>query len=387
VSGLLSEDTFPGPDRLAEARLQLAVRQRRVEARLLAETRQEAARRMPLPRAARIAASVVAVASLGLGFWARFSSTHVPAAVPTVPPARRWTPAPVSKEAAPPVRKSRPVSVAPRPIQTEIPPALITRSPAAQELDLMLALHYVEACSGEPVELTPDQGGGFIVRGVVRDTARLEEIAAAVKAAGGPNVRLELRTMEEAAAGIPAQQPGVESGDEYHSETTPFERMAGKLPRQRVAQVANAAVGAAEAAMAQAWAIRRLEERFPAERLSLLDGPEREIYAAMAADHLRWLELELARLRAVVRPALEPLVGAGRPPQDQGWMDDWFGAIERGAGLTRHLFADGALGAEGGRQAARDVLDLMCGLETGWKTLSARVAGRAATPAIQGAKR
>lgn len=384
VSGLMSTDAFPGPSRLAEARLKLVARQWRVEARLSAEALRQSAHGMPLPRAARIAACVVVVSSLGLGFWARFSGTRAPVASQLVPKVRRWTPEPVSKEAAPPVLKSRP---APRPMWREIPAARITRSSAALELDLMLALHYVEACSGEPVELTADQGGGFTVRGVVRDTARLEEIAAAVKAAGGPDVRLALRTMEETAADSHAQQLGVESVDEYRSEITPFERVAGKMPRQRVVEVANAAVGAAEAAMAQAWAIRRLEDRFPAERLALLDRPEREIYAAMATDHLRWLELELTRLRIVVRPALEPLVGAGRQPEDRDWMDDWFGAVQRGAGLTRHLFAGGAARTEDGRQAARDVLDIMCGLETGWKTLSARVAGRAATPAMQEAKR
>ncbi len=270
----------------------------------------------------------------------------------------------------------------------ELPPVLKPRAAAALELDLLLALHAVDACSGEPVELAPDGEGGYMVSGAVRDAARREEIAAAIAASGVPRVRVILQSMDEAAAAAPPEgETNAVPVNEYRTGTTPFERLAGgALSREQAIALSNAAVGAAESVLAHAWAIRRLEERFPRERLALLDTGDREVYGAMLEDHLRRLGAALARLRGVTQPVLEPLAERRQPQAVPAGMDDWFEAVRRGADLTRQLFA-GRAAAGGDAELARENLEIVTRLETGWEALSARLAAKDGNLAVKGGNR
>ncbi len=367
VAALLRDDPFPPADRLAEARARLLARQRAVDARVAAEARLRAASGARVfSRAARIAASVAAASVVGVAFWMHFAT----APAPTRPAPLAVESRPVPEPAPPPRLRMRP----PRPAPVDLPSALARRSLASRELDLHLALHRADACTGEPVEIAADEDGSLTVRGVVRDAARREELAAAIASLGVEDVRIELRTIAEAAAGAPAGEFVEGETREFRAAATPFERLtAGTLARERVVAAAHAAVAEAEALLAQAWALRRLEERYPRERQAELDPRERALLRSMAEDHLTLLRAALARLHDGAGEALRPFV-ASRETAPAAAAGDWFSLARRAAELARQVFAGGEEEQTGAGDVARELLDVLSGMERDWDALAGQVA-------------
>jgi hypothetical protein len=371
VASLLRKESFLSADRLVEARLRLIARQRIVDARLDAEERLRSASENGLfSRAARIAVSVIIASVVGTAFWMHFTPAPAPAPFPTSPAPSAVDSRPFMAPPLPPLPLFRP----PHAHLPERPRLLERPSLASQELRLLWALHRANACTGEPLEIKIEDGAWLAVRGVVRNAARREELAGAILALGLEEVRLELRTVEEAAAEAFGREFAPGETWEFRAGATPFERLAaGNLTRERAVAAAHATVAEAEALLAQAWALRRMQERFPGARLAELDSRERALLRNMADDHLALLRAALGRLHLRAAEALRPFIES-RETAPVASAGDWFALVRRGAELAREVFAGGGEDRTDPAAAARELLDLLSGIERDWSTLAARMA-------------
>jgi anti-sigma factor RsiW len=210
--------------------------------------------------------------------------------------------------------------------------------PDRAEIEARFALHRVHACAGEPIEIA-HAGSALTVRGVVDSADRRAEVTQALR--GIPHLRLELRSAEEYArrAASPTAPP-LDSPEPQAAP--PSSAWETRLPPE-LADVANRAVSLADDALAEAWALRRLAESFPRERVQRLAPDSRSMLETMVRDHASELHRNLAETRALlssVAPA--QAAPAGRSDRFE-WplgVTDLFVAVERERESVRALFAN-----------------------------------------------
>src|SRR5262249_49493525 len=127
-----------------------------------------------------------------------------------------------------------------------------------------------------------------------------------------------------------------------------------------VAQLSNEVVAESSAALSEAWALRRLLERFPPE--SELTPAARQRVEGMAANHFARLKAQSRKLRARLEPALlsmtkTPHLSAPPPPEStkQAQALRVFRSVEQARQMTLRLFA-GAGSTATPEEAARQLL-------------------------------
>jgi hypothetical protein len=135
-----------------------------------------------------------------------------------------------------------------------------------------------------------------------------------------------------AMAALPPQRSGPPAGD------SEFQRAAKAAlrsiypadtdveSRHRLVGISNRAIRLSEDAIAEAWAIRRLEERFHDGASPKLPAESRELLATMAREHLLALRGEVADAGALLAPMLSR-IAPGEAPAVSG--SDLFAAVER----------------------------------------------------------
>lgn len=231
--------------------------------------------------------------------------------------------------------------------------------PRALEIEVLYALHRVRACLGEPVEIVRGPDGAVQVRGLVKSGERKAELLGALaelQVQGAVTVSLQT-TAEAMGQGLGS--PGtLERRSEVRWRRLPIEdeleryfekhRAPGSAesPRAMIARLADNAVASSEAALAEAWALRRLIEKYPAEETLNLDARSRRLVQIMTRDHTAELWTRLAALRGAAEPSLTSVLGgcceAGgfrRVPESQAAYLDLFGTARRINDLVRALFA------------------------------------------------
>jgi hypothetical protein len=221
--------------------------------------------------------------------------------------------------------------------------------PDKAEIEALMALHRVQACKGEPIQIRR-AGQSLEIHGVVDSAGRKVEVVGALR--GIPGLHLDIRSAEEhlrQSPGSPApavetpQTPGGPAGgDDWQ----------GKLPPELL-DVANRAVSLADDALIEAWALRRLAEAFPEDRMERLAPESRGVLETMLRDHAAALHRNLAETRSLlasVAPAPGPGSAAALRSEWPAAVQSLFAAVEQERGSVRELFAN--LGGAGREQAA-----------------------------------
>jgi hypothetical protein len=233
------------------------------------------------------------------------------------------------------------------PALASLEPSLSVPSPSelsVAEVELRYLLHRSGACRGEPVEVVRESGSRIVVRGLVETPERKAELLAALsELETRPFVALQIETVEEAARSAPP--PGELVSDESSLsgatvEFPPEEQMtvssARRLPieeelqryftenlgsppvHEEVTRLSNRAVTLSEAALAEAWAVRRLAETYGPEVTAGLRPQSRWLLEVMLQDHLRNLRYHAGDMRELLAPVLLWMTGESLAPATTG---------------------------------------------------------------------
>jgi hypothetical protein len=244
-------------------------------------------------------------------------------------------------EAVPPPEVVRPSSVAPQ------PPGLTDADLAEAELRARVAIHAEKADLGEQIELDRDTRSfgqrSVVVRGIVSTPERKDDLLAALR--GIPHVNLHLQTVEEAqsqqnqvtpdklrgtapqiAEEDPAQEYRVTGGNaDSTRHVTPALVIAGRpalepqleelfpISEDRSAFI-NETVELVQDAMAQAWALRRLGNRYTPDMVMELNSGAQQTLELLIRDHVSVLRQDLDGVRHRVSPLLAHMLVEPAPP-------------------------------------------------------------------------
>jgi hypothetical protein len=196
---------------------------------------------------------------------------------------------------------------------------------AETELRARIALHAEGADLGEQIEFQLNKSNSaarFLeIRGIVNSPERRSELSAALE--GIPHVELRLDTVEDAALQKNLLADNKSGSSETHfakfPEFTP-DAASGKaaLAEQLDAQFpnseerlhfVNSAVELAQECLAQAWALRRLEDHYTPDEVALLSVGSRQTLELLIRDHVSALRQNVDALQDLVSPVL-----SGFPP-------------------------------------------------------------------------
>ncbi len=269
-------------------------------------------------------------------------------------------------------RPAPPPPVANLPIP-RVQPAVEPLNLDVAELEVRYALHRAGACLGEPVEVMQDSEGRIVVRGIAATSARKSELLNALTNLDTPVwLNLDIQTIEEALldddnrtateAEILDSASAGETVTQFSQEPIParryLERYYRSLPEPTEAGFdrwntvfTGAAVSGAEELIAEAWAIRRLAERFDGEETTRLTPAARYLLEAMLNDHIRSLRRHAGESGRHLEPFLASAAEAGAAGGQIEWeTGHWqeaaralFQVADRIHRRTRGLFAGAGL--------------------------------------------
>lgn len=262
-------------------------------------------------------------------------------------------PAPLAPHSSPAARRTASEMQRPAP-----PPEAVL---LATEVHALEALHEARACLGEPVQIRRVPGNVVAVSGLVSSEEKKQAILARLaplEFTGAIAVRLE--TVEEALNRQGGEAAVFETAPEaieqkISSGASPIQKMLASYFRKRektsppeetarrITDFSNRAVVLAEAAWAEAWALRHLHEQFPDARLAQLDPPLRHILLRMAVDHLVALRRSLELARELWRDLLGEHAPGDRlpsiPDREDGFKDTLFFDVQHYHSLVHALVA------------------------------------------------
>lgn len=234
-------------------------------------------------------------------------------------------------------------------------PVPVAVDTSAIEVKVQHALHLVDACMGDPIEIVREPNGSLVVRGIVNSYERKAELIGLLdNLDANPWLTHDLRTVEEIVLDVseglgtssPTSDRGAGQGSELKDgltlqltpERIPVQDQLERYFREsqadsaltlgeRMRRYTGELVTRSGDALAHAWALRRLEEKYPTGT-----GPRQSrwprLVEAMLRDHSTALEVTVSRLRGMVEPVLRP--------RD----------VAVGANWTRAVETSGRLGSE-----------------------------------------
>lgn len=283
----------------------------------------------------------------------------------------------------------------------------------AAEIEAHYALHEAKACLGETIEVVRDGSQRLIVRGIAETADRKQELLLALQ-----NVRfvkVEIRTIQEAAhstseersqAVIVETSPSSFSKGEPPHNSRPAKvaihdyleryltqlrpsavpelkeaRTVPAIVQEEMTQLANECYSSATAALSEAWALRRLAERYGHLTIgnpAATDGirlTSRGLLKAMMQDHVRSLNARVENLRSSLGPILISILEPNPPVemaekaessesqtlQDHGWPDQTlrlFADVQKLHRLTLDLFSEEGPTSRPVQENTRDLLSL-----------------------------
>jgi hypothetical protein len=256
----------------------------------------------------------------------------------------------------------------------------------ASEIQVHYSLHQLKACLGKPIHANRTADGRIEVGGLVETAEEREELRAALKTV--PGAILKVQTVAEAmqataaAPLVPTEGPGASS--ENHSVTVRSGPMPLRLPLQQyfsknglqgetadpVASLSNGAVTLSRNITVEAWALRRLAERYRGHRKESLPSYAKLLLQNMVQDHMSSLRLGVEKARHLLEPPLSSMLvdeptSRGRlgnlTESGRVWSEtclDLFARAEEVRGIVDALFA-GAESAVQPETMARRLLELL----------------------------
>lgn len=230
-----------------------------------------------------------------------------------------------SKVAAPvPVASASPMLTAALPSAADLRGA---------EVAALYALHQAQADLGEPLEVVRDGERQIVVRGLVQTAARKAELLQALDRIALVNAQIQtveeaLQQAQRAATAATAPEENTTNEIAAVSESSvasvsPFQRKVNEQfgaraglsesekqdINRKVSQFYNAVEADASAALAEAWALRRLQERFDAAAHKQLESTAQQQLNEMFGNHTARLRQRVRRLQSRLQPVLVSLAG------------------------------------------------------------------------------
>src|SRR6266699_961123 len=192
------------------------------------------------------------------------------------------------------------------------------------ELQARVALHTVGADLGEQVDVIHEERAlVVVVRGLANTSGRKQELVGALQ--GIPNLEIRLHTVEEAMAERGSQEiaaPDREVAVSGHPALE--ERLVERFPnvRERSAFV-NRALGLFDQALAHAWALRHLEERYTPDQVGLLSQSDRQTLELLMRDHVATIRQGISDGEQLLGPFVlrtpTTLENPGKPRTEEDW--------------------------------------------------------------------
>jgi Putative zinc-finger len=263
-------------------------------------------------------------------------------------------------ETAPSETPAELASPARAPVARRLGPTLADLSDA--EMAVRYALHQAQADLGEPIEVRIAQAerpAAVKVGGLVPSVERKQELVAMLIKI--PHVDVDLRTEAEVAATPAPSRPASGETPPATTVVSPESPIAKQLLEYLGDQAAmeafsRRAFAATQALMAEAWALRRLEERYPLTEQERLSATSRQLLETMIRDHRRTLREVIAEAQAVLEPVLIKIAGAkSEPVPSVPPTASLFDAAQQVERLTLGLLSGSDLPSSAER-SARDLL-------------------------------
>lgn len=173
----------------------------------------------------------------------------------------------------------------------------------AAEVKTDSVLHRLGADLGEQINVTTHGGHEILVEGVVGDDVRKHELISALQKV--PYTRLHLLTIDEAAQQVPSSpvlgpaQHSASAGTMMVASPPLLEaQLNARFPDkdQRIAYV-NQTLSLAQLASARAWALNRLADRYPSQRIAVFNDDARQQIQVLLADHVSALREDINSLQ------------------------------------------------------------------------------------------
>lgn len=232
---------------------------------------------------------------------------------------------PVATSGESPVRPavpSRPAAIAPE-----------GSASISDELRVVAALHGIGADLGDPVEIR-FSSGHVEVSGVGVSPERQRQIRSLLDSM--PHV--EVAFSNPGAAPEPPQAAAPEPAPVF----SPAPKLQAGLERQlggraELEKFTSRVLDWNEAAMARAYALRALAERFPADSEAAMIADDRRVLRQMAREHVDALEVHVRGMESVLSPVLTALGGAVPPPAAPAALDAWQSASEQAFRSSRRV--------------------------------------------------
>jgi anti-sigma factor RsiW len=215
-----------------------------------------------------------------------------------------------------PVRRAEPSRPA------AIPPG--SSALISEELRVMAALHGIGADLGDPVEIKRSDDG-ILVSGVGLPPRRRQDIQSALAAL--PNVSVQFaEPPQSTASDQPMDRPAEPIAPKHATLQARLEKQLGG--RVELERFSSQMLDWMDAAMARAYALRALAQRFPAGTADRMPASDRALLNDLAREHTRFLITRMDDLHRTLAPVLASLGGAasltaqGMPANNAGWQPE-----------------------------------------------------------------
>ncbi len=254
------------------------------------------------------------------------------------------------------------------PVPPRLEPADVTSLPALDlggpqwkadfdsvEIDAWYALHQARACLGESVEVVRTASGDVSVHGLVESAARRDQLLAALLPVTLAQVEIgttDAMTEQLLAQASAVPPPGREGQPkpvlvlQKQLEKYFADRGGSEAVGNAITDLSNAAVNQAEAVLAEAWALRSLEQAWPREKVVRLKPRSLRMLEQMLRDHNSALRLRSRQCVALLTPFFSPLVDVDATmrqalpaKQEEPRIPEIFAAARQAEALITGLFA------------------------------------------------
>jgi hypothetical protein len=274
-----------------------------------------------------------------------------------------------------PVPVTRPV--APPKVRVPAPPEPVRPDGDETELLALAALHRMRACLGEPVEIVRQASGLVEVRGLVETSERKEQIVQGLTAVPGLGIHIETveEALRESSAGPPATAEAPPAAAELvRGGPVPLaDRLKKHLSAPEITELSNRMVSIAGDLLMHAWALRRLDQAWPSERISRLPAPSRWLLEGMVREHALALRENAGNFRRALQAVRVKLPEPAADP-----APDIVGAAQSIQSSTNRLFTGSDLPSDSADTVERELRALagaLQGLEAQSRRIEALAAG------------
>jgi len=244
--------------------------------------------------------------------------------------ALKSAPASIFAEAMPPVLPAR--------LRRRMPvfPAFVLPTPQQldeAEISAKFALYRVDEFLRGQIRIAQDPAGSVQIEGMVENEQRKSELTSLLESI--PYAAVKLRTSEEAlndlqalpeadsTALVPGDQPFIQpDGEEvkrnqawvqsqWNQYGKQFQDNGSNTLDQKMVEISNQAIVHMRAASFQAWALRRLAQDYPRERVRGMSAWSQLLLEMMVQDHARLLGVQIGQLNSMVNPVLVSFAATG----------------------------------------------------------------------------